>query len=94
MPDEIAILQTSINGWQNTFTTEYYSRYFKIILTSTMDGLWAAIRLIVDKSIVRSLNQRLMYCIETINLIHKFSEDETALNCVNLQVIESTIYGF
>ncbi|MDQ3749216.1 MAG: ATP-binding cassette domain-containing protein [Acidobacteriota bacterium] len=35
-----------------------------------------------------------MYCIETINLIHKFSEDETALNCVNLQVIESTIYGF
>lgn len=35
-----------------------------------------------------------MYCIETINLIHKFSENETALNCVNLQVIESTIYGF
>jgi len=35
-----------------------------------------------------------MYCIETVNLIHKFSENETALNCVNLQVIESTIYGF
>ncbi|MBA2621215.1 MAG: ATP-binding cassette domain-containing protein [Acidobacteria bacterium] len=35
-----------------------------------------------------------MYCIETINLIHKFSENEIALNCVNLQVIENTIYGF
>jgi ABC-2 type transport system ATP-binding protein len=35
-----------------------------------------------------------MYCIETVNLIHKFSENETALNCVNFQVIESTIYGF
>jgi ABC-2 type transport system ATP-binding protein len=35
-----------------------------------------------------------MHCIETINLIHKFSENETALNCVNLQVIEGTIYGF
>lgn len=35
-----------------------------------------------------------MYCIETINLIHKFSEHETALNSVNIQVIESTIYGF
>jgi ABC-2 type transport system ATP-binding protein len=35
-----------------------------------------------------------MYCIETIDLIHKFSENETALNRVNIQVIESTIYGF
>lgn len=35
-----------------------------------------------------------MYCIETVDLIHKFSENETALNYVNLQVIESTIYGF
>ena len=35
-----------------------------------------------------------MYCIETIDLIHKFSENETALNRVNLQVIENTIYGF
>lgn len=35
-----------------------------------------------------------MYCVETINLIHKFSENETALNRVNLQVSESTIYGF
>lgn len=35
-----------------------------------------------------------MYCIETIKLIHKFSENEIALNCVNLQVIESAIYGF
>ncbi|HJR08756.1 MAG TPA: ABC transporter ATP-binding protein [Pyrinomonadaceae bacterium] len=35
-----------------------------------------------------------MYSIETINLVHKFSENETALNRVNIQVIESTIYGF
>jgi ABC-type multidrug transport system ATPase subunit len=35
-----------------------------------------------------------MYSIETINLTHKFSADETALNRVNVQVIESTIYGF
>ena len=35
-----------------------------------------------------------MYCIETIDLVHKFSEDEIALNFINLQVIESTIYGF
>ena len=35
-----------------------------------------------------------MHCIETTNLIHKFSEDETALNDVNLQVLEGSIYGF
>ena len=35
-----------------------------------------------------------MYSIETIDLIHKFSDDERALSCVNLQVIENTIYGF
>lgn len=35
-----------------------------------------------------------MYSIETINLTHKFSEHETALKRVNLQVMESTIYGF
>jgi ABC-type multidrug transport system ATPase subunit len=35
-----------------------------------------------------------MYSIETIDLVHKFSETETALNRVNLQVIENTIYGF
>ena len=40
------------------------------------------------------LNLMTKYCIETINLTHKFSEDETALNRVNLQVIEGTIYGF
>ena len=34
------------------------------------------------------------YCIETINLTHKFANDETALNHVNLQVIEASIYGF
>jgi lantibiotic transport system ATP-binding protein len=43
---------------------------------------------------VKHPEQRPMYCIETINLIHKFSENETVLNRVNLQVIESTIYGF
>ena len=34
------------------------------------------------------------HCIETIDLTHKFSEGETVLNRVNLQVIEGTIYGF
>jgi ABC-2 type transport system ATP-binding protein len=31
---------------------------------------------------------------ETIDLTHKFSENEIALNHVNLQVIEGSIYGF
>jgi lantibiotic transport system ATP-binding protein len=35
-----------------------------------------------------------MYCIETKNLTHKFSADETVLNKINLQVPESSIYGF
>ena len=35
-----------------------------------------------------------MNCIETINLTHKFSAGETVLNQVNLQVAESSIYGF
>lgn len=39
-------------------------------------------------------NRQLMYSIETIDLIHKFSATETALKRVNLQVIENTIYGF
>jgi ABC-2 type transport system ATP-binding protein len=35
-----------------------------------------------------------MYCVETIELTHKFSETETALNHVNLQIIDASIYGF
>lgn len=35
-----------------------------------------------------------MYCIETIDLTHKFARDEMALDRVNLQVPESSIYGF
>lgn len=35
-----------------------------------------------------------MYCVETINLTHKFAADENVLNNVNLQVEEGTIYGF
>ena len=35
-----------------------------------------------------------MYCIETVDLTHKFSENEIALNRINLRVIENTIYGF
>lgn len=35
-----------------------------------------------------------MHSIETINLTHRFSENEPALSSVNLQVIEGTIYGF
>ena len=39
-------------------------------------------------------NQRPACCVETRNLTHKFSEAETALSLVNLQVIEGSIYGF
>lgn len=35
-----------------------------------------------------------MYSIETINLTHHFAAHETALNHVNLQVPENSIYGF
>jgi ABC-type multidrug transport system ATPase subunit len=35
-----------------------------------------------------------MLCIETIDLTHKFSESETTLNLVNLQVLKGSIYGF
>ena len=35
-----------------------------------------------------------MYCIETTNLVHKFSDNEIALNEVNLQIIDGSIYGF
>lgn len=35
-----------------------------------------------------------MYCIETIDLTHRFSESEIALNSINLQVNEGSIYGF
>ena len=34
------------------------------------------------------------HCVETINLTHRFSGDEIALNRVNLQVVEGSIYGF
>src|ERR687890_745421 len=39
-------------------------------------------------------NPRPDCCVETVNLTHKFSEAETALNLVNLRVIEGGIYGF
>jgi lantibiotic transport system ATP-binding protein len=35
-----------------------------------------------------------MHCIETIDLTHKFSADESVLNRLNLQVEEGSIYGF
>lgn len=35
-----------------------------------------------------------MYCIETKNLTYKFSEHETVLNDINLQVPEGSVYGF
>jgi ABC-type multidrug transport system ATPase subunit len=35
-----------------------------------------------------------MYCVETNNLTHQFSAGETALQNVNLQVVEGSIYGF
>jgi ABC-type multidrug transport system ATPase subunit len=34
------------------------------------------------------------HCIETIDLTHKFSAGEVALNSVNLQIIDGGIYGF
>src|SRR5215218_10177372 len=40
------------------------------------------------------VNQRPGSRVETLNLTHKFSETETALNLVNLQVAEGSIYGF
>ena len=43
---------------------------------------------------VSRLDQRSQYCIETIDLTHKFSENETALNLVNLQISKGAIYGF
>jgi ABC-type multidrug transport system ATPase subunit len=35
-----------------------------------------------------------MYCLETIDLTHKFAENDIALDHVDLQVVESSIYGF
>lgn len=35
-----------------------------------------------------------MYCIETHNLTHRFSEEEIVLNEINLQVSQGSIYGF
>lgn len=43
---------------------------------------------------VRSSNQSPVYCIETIDLTHKFPGGETALKLVDLRVIEGSIYGF
>lgn len=34
------------------------------------------------------------HCVETVELTHRFAGDETALNRVNLQVVEGSIYGF
>ena len=35
-----------------------------------------------------------MYCLETSGLVHRYSDNETVLNGINLQVPEGTIYGF
>jgi len=35
-----------------------------------------------------------MYSLQTTNLVHQFSENEIALNNINLQVTEGSIYGF
>jgi ABC-type multidrug transport system ATPase subunit len=35
-----------------------------------------------------------MYYLETTDLTHKFSETETVLNNINMQVLEGSIYGF
>jgi ABC-type multidrug transport system ATPase subunit len=41
-----------------------------------------------------TLYERPACCVETVNLTHKFSEAETALNLVNLRVPQDSIYGF
>lgn len=48
----------------------------------------------VRKGMAGTPNQRPRCCVETLNLTHKFSQTETALNLVNLQVVEGSIYGF
>ena len=35
-----------------------------------------------------------MYCLETSNLVHRYSENDIVLDHVNLQVEEGSIYGF
>ena len=41
-----------------------------------------------------ALNPGPACCVETVNLTHKFSGAENALNLVNLRVVEGSIYGF
>lgn len=41
-----------------------------------------------------SVDERPPCCVETVDLTHTFSEAETALDLVNLQVAEGSIYGF
>lgn len=41
-----------------------------------------------------SMNYASQHSIETADLTHKFSENETALDSVNLQIVENSIYGF
>jgi ABC-2 type transport system ATP-binding protein len=48
----------------------------------------------VRKGMAGTLSQRPGGCVETLDLTHKFSETETALKLVNLQVSEGSIYGF
>ncbi len=35
-----------------------------------------------------------MYCVETADLVHRYTNDESVLNGINLQVPEGCIYGF
>ena len=37
---------------------------------------------------------RSMYCLETTDLSHRYSNDDIVLNGINLQVPEGSIYGF
>lgn len=41
-----------------------------------------------------NLRQKTGYCVETVDLTHRFAGGETALQSVNLQVPEGAIYGF
>lgn len=47
-----------------------------------------------ETGMIPNQHQQQKYCIETVDLTHKFSESETALSSVNLRVVEGAIYGF
>lgn len=64
------------------------------MLDPTADGLFGARRARVGERMAGTLFQRPACCVETVDLTHRFSDSENALDGVNLQVVERGIYGF